>query len=88
MRSVLFPLKAQAVLIVNSDPVLALAITLQNLQPIRWRDAQVIQGNGSFKLIELSKRYLCDACPTSILTLREQLHRIGIFKANDHTFKV
>ncbi|HMD21595.1 MAG TPA: hypothetical protein VKH40_14805 [Alloacidobacterium sp.] len=75
-------------MIVNSDTVLALTITFQSFQPIRWRDAQVIQGNCSLKLIELPKRYLCDACPTPILTLREQLHRIGISKANDHTFKV
>jgi hypothetical protein len=54
MRSVYLPDKTNAVLIVDSDAVLAHAVPLQCFQTIPRRDAQFAQVDGRFNLIQLA----------------------------------
>jgi hypothetical protein len=50
------PLKADAILIVDADTMLALAIASQWLQSITWRRSELIQPNYGVELIKFSTR--------------------------------
>jgi hypothetical protein len=54
------PPKANPILIVDPDTVLARSIAFQGLQPIARRHTQIIQSGGDFKLPELAPRNGCD----------------------------
>jgi hypothetical protein len=54
VRSVHLPDKADAVLIVDSDAVLARAVPFQRFEAITGRHAQIAQIDGRFNLIQLA----------------------------------
>ena len=43
------PHEADAILIIDSDAVLALALAVQSLQPVSGRNVQIIQGYGGMQ---------------------------------------
>ena len=47
------PLEADAVLIVDSNAVLSPTISTQRLQPIAWRNPQLIQSRDRIQLVQL-----------------------------------
>jgi hypothetical protein len=47
------PHEADAVLIIDSDAVLALALAVQSLQPVPGRNVQIVQRHGSMQQEEL-----------------------------------
>ena len=47
------PLEADAVLIVDSNAVLSPTISTQRLQPIAWRNPQLIQSRNRIQLVQL-----------------------------------
>jgi hypothetical protein len=58
VRPVNLPDEADAILIVDSDAVLADAVALQRFQPVTRRDAQVAQVDGCFNLVQLASASL------------------------------
>jgi len=50
------PPEADVILIIDSDAVLALALTVQSLQPVSGRNIQIIQRHGSMQQEELLQR--------------------------------
>jgi hypothetical protein len=84
MRAVILPDEADAELIVDSDAVLAYAITLQRLKSITRRDAQITEIDRRFYLIELANGNRRNPCPAPIRSLFVKLLCIGVFKALNH----
>jgi hypothetical protein len=57
------PDKANTVLIVDKDAVLADAVSLQSLKPVAGREAQVTQIGGGLDLVQLAAGNLTNRCP-------------------------
>jgi hypothetical protein len=53
VRVAFTPHEADAILIIDPDAVLALTLAAQSLQPISWRDIQIIQHHGGMQQEEL-----------------------------------
>jgi hypothetical protein len=85
MDPVFAPDKTDAVLIINSDAVLSLAIPDQRFEAIAWRHPQIIQGSGRMNHIELSSRNRCDARPSAAFPFPKELGGIVVFEALDHS---
>ena len=85
MDPVFAPDKTNAVLIVNSDAVLSLAIPGQRFEAISWRHPQIIQSSGGMNHIQFSPRNGCDARPSAAFTFPKELGRMVVFEALDHT---
>ena len=54
------PAKADAPLVIDPDAVLALAITLERLKPIGWRNPQIVQGGGVVEHAQFATRHGLD----------------------------
>ena len=84
VRPVNLPNEADAVLIVDSDAVLARAVALQRFQSIAWRDAQVAQVDGRFDLVQLAESNRSYGGPAPAGTRLKEFLRIGVFEALNH----
>ena len=49
------PAEAKAVLVVDADAMLALSVSFKWLQPVSWRDPQVVKRSGGLELGELAE---------------------------------
>jgi hypothetical protein len=85
MDPVLAPNKTDAVLIINSDAVLSLAIPGQRFEAIAWRHPQIIQSSGRMNHIELSSRNRCDARPSAAFSFPKEFGCIVVSEALDHS---
>jgi len=47
------PSETDPVLIVDSNAMLPLSITLQSLEPVSWRDTEILKNGGGSKSIQL-----------------------------------
>jgi hypothetical protein len=65
--------------------VLARTITLERLKPVSRRNAQINQARRGFELIQLSKPDRRNRSPAPIRPSLEQLMRVRIPEALDHT---
>jgi hypothetical protein len=54
------PHKADAVLIVDSNAVLALAVALQGFQPVACRLTKIVEAIGVIEYLQFATRYLDD----------------------------
>jgi hypothetical protein len=84
VRSILFPKKADAELVVDTDAVLSLPVSPERFQAIARRDLQIGQVDSRFHLIQFPKCYILQAPPTAIVPLNKELARLGILEALDH----
>ena len=50
-----FPVEAKSVLVVDADAMLALPVSFKRLQPVSWRDPQVIERGGGLELGEFTQ---------------------------------
>jgi len=57
LRSIGRPHKAHAKLIIYADAVLSGAIMFQRLQPITWRNTQIVEHSCPIKLLKFSSRH-------------------------------
>ncbi len=78
------PAKADAVLIVDPDTVLTGAITLESLQAISGRHAQVIEPPGDLELAQLASRHGGDVREASGAAAAGECLRVGIAERDDH----
>jgi hypothetical protein len=85
MDAVFAPHKTDAVLIVDPDAMLSLAIPYQGFEAVSWRRAQIIQRRGGIDHIQLSTCNRCDARPAAVLPLKKKRGGIVVFEALDHT---
>jgi hypothetical protein len=73
VSSVRLPNETNAKLIVDTNAMLACAVSFQSLQAIPGRNAQVANVNGSFQLIELSAGGKCPSPAPASASLKEVL---------------
>jgi len=79
------PDKAEPELVDDADAVLAMAVSLERLQAIAWRDLQIVEAFGGIKEGELAKSHASEASKARHrLSLKEGP---GVAAANrpDHT---
>ena len=88
MGSIRLPDKADAVLIIYSDAVLAHSISLERLQPVSRRYPQVNQVDARFNLVELTESDLLDRRPALIRATFEELIRVGVPEALNHNYSI
>ena len=85
MRSICLPNKADAVLVIDPYAVLGRTITLEGLKPVSQGNPEISQARRCLQLIELAKSYRRNRSPAPIRSSLEQLMRVCIFEALDHT---
>jgi hypothetical protein len=78
------PAKAQAILIVDANTVLSDPITLERLQAIAWRYAEIVQTTRNLELSELSTRHGFYARKPSRPTTGRQRFGVRIPERDDH----
>jgi hypothetical protein len=88
VRVTLPPLKANAPLTVHTDAVGALAISLQELQPVPWERGYRSQVRRRIKHIELAKNCALDGLKPAHRLPAEQPLRIAAAEGSDHIWKV
>jgi hypothetical protein len=78
------PSEAEAILVVDTDTVLANPIALQRLEPISRRDTQIRQTRCDLQLPELSQCHALDEHPSVNPVATGQCRRVGIPERPDH----
>jgi hypothetical protein len=78
------PPKADAVLVVDTDAVLACAIALESLQPIAWRNPEVVEPAGDIELPELAPCDRLEADEALHPNATSQSPSVGVAERNDH----
>ena len=84
VRSVLFPDKADAILIVDANAVLTSPVSLQSLQLVSGRKAQVAQVGRGFELVKLTAGNLVNRCPVFAKPRFKELPCLVVLEAPDH----
>jgi hypothetical protein len=84
MSPIGLPDKANTVLIIDSDAMLAHSASLQSLQPITWRNAKIHQIDRCFDLIKLAKSHRSDSNPALIGSRLKERLGIVVFEALNH----
>jgi hypothetical protein len=84
MRAIDFPHEANAVLVIDANTVLPGPISLQRLQSVSGRSAQIIQIHGGLELVQLPPGNRLNACPSSAGTGFKDLLRISVLEALNH----
>jgi hypothetical protein len=82
------PAEANPKLVVYSNAVLTLTLTLQRLQTIAGRRTQKLQSMCCIKLRQLPNRYISKARKPLTFSGFEQCLRIGTTEAIDHPFRL
>ena len=81
----LFPFKADAVLIVDTDAVLTAAVSFQGFQMVSRRHAKIVQIACGFYLIKLAQSDFLERGPATIAAALKELLRVAVGEAPDHT---
>jgi hypothetical protein len=84
VRSILFPKKADAELVVDTDAVLSLPASPERFQTVARRNSQVGQVDGGFHLIQFSEGHIPQASRTPIVPRNKEFVGIGILEVLDH----
>ena len=84
LRSLRGPSEADAVLVIDPDAPLPLAVTAQGLQPVARRGAHVVQAPGQIQLHEFAQDLSFDRCPFADMLLAEQTFGILRPERLDH----
>ncbi len=72
-----FPAKANAELIVHADTPLAGALSLQLLEPVRWRGSEILDTPCEVELLELAQRRTLDIRESGDASEHEQGFGVG-----------
>lgn len=79
------PDKADAVPVIDANAVLSFPAALQPLKVIAGRDAQIVERFRGLELIELAESDGRERCEPATPAREEQIGRLGIPEADDHT---
>ena len=84
----IIPAKANAVLVVDPDAMLPLAVSCESFQPVSGNRGQVAERDCPVQMDELAKRDLSDRMKLFRELLPEGLFRFGISKGANHEYIV
>jgi hypothetical protein len=84
MRSILLPHKADAELIVDADTVLASPLSLQRLQHVSRRLAEIVQAGSRVHAVELQTGYDFYTAPSPVCPQLSQFRSVAVFEAPYH----
>jgi hypothetical protein len=78
------PGKADPVLIIDADAVLALAVALQGLQPVPWRHTQIIEASGALQIQQFATRNTFKRPKPRYIAVVEQRLGVPTAERTDH----
>jgi hypothetical protein len=88
VSSISFPPEADAVLIINSDTVLALPISNERFQSIAWRNSQIVETLCHVELRQFANRYSRQGRNLSVPAGFEQSLSFFVSKGPNHNLRI
>lgn len=78
------PAKADSMLVIDPDTVLTSTVALQRLEPIAWRDTQVIEAHGNLQLSDLAQSGALERRELLYAYARREQLCCFVLKRNNH----